>query len=34
MSAPGPDMKEMLEQAQRMQSRIAELQQELMKKNS
>ena len=29
MSAPGPDMKEMLEQAQRMQSRIAELQQEL-----
>ena len=29
MSAPGPDMKEMLEQAQRMQSRIAQLQQEL-----
>ncbi|MDG2052003.1 MAG: YbaB/EbfC family nucleoid-associated protein [Myxococcota bacterium] len=29
MSAPGPDMKEMLEQAQRMQTRIAELQQEL-----
>ena len=29
MSASGPDMKEMLEQAQRMQSRIADLQREL-----
>ena len=29
MSAPGPDMKQMLEQARRMQSSIAELQQKL-----
>jgi DNA-binding YbaB/EbfC family protein len=29
MSQPGPDMKQMLEQAQRMQARIAELQREL-----
>lgn len=29
MSASGPDMKQMLEQAQRMQTRIAELQRDL-----
>lgn len=29
MSDPGPDMKQMLEQAQRMQERIAELQRDL-----